>query len=88
MAVKKDRNYRSISPIIQLEQAPNHDDATAAVGYINTMSLDNEDRKMLFQALGYAPYMGKNTNHAKKYVDAVREPVWEIARKVLSKNVA
>lgn len=87
MVMPKDRNYKSLRPVIQLELPPDEDAGIAAVGYIDKMSIDEEDRRLMFEALGYIPYLGGNT-HVGKLTKVTREPQWEIARRIHDKRSA
>lgn len=91
MVARKDRNYKDHQPLIVMETpisegengAPNI--PAMAVGFIDKCSTDPDDRRTMFEALGYVPYVGGNT-HVGKLQKVKREPLWKIAKKVLDNH--
>lgn len=96
MVARKDRNYKDHQPLIVMETpisegeklkngqyAPNI--PAMAVGFIDRCSTDPDDRRTMFEALGYVPYVGGNT-HVGKLQKVKREPLWKIAKKVLDNH--
>lgn len=94
MVTRKDRNYKDHQPLIVLEipltegevnregvKTPNI--PAQAVGFIDRVAVDENDRRELFEALGYTPYSGGN-NALGRTTKVIREPQWAIARKVLA----
>lgn len=91
MVTRKDVNYKDHQPLIVLEiPISQGEDGTPnipaqAVGYIDRHALNANDRRELFEACGYVPYLGGNTSMGR-LTKIMREPQWKIARKVLANH--